>query len=214
MKVNFIGKTKDEDTNELEYYQYSLKGYKIVKLFADKHDLPVAALQEMIQTMYVYHDHNQFSIDLSKMFNVKKNEILPSYVGTIVNHALFIMDKEYFLIQNPSYIGDSEYIKLIAHELAHEYHIFLLDGNENDMGPIWFYEGFATAVANQYEDQDKSYSKEKIKEVILTNDRNSYAVYRRLFEIIEINFDMAYILRAINNPHFVNRIIDLIEKEI
>jgi hypothetical protein len=124
------------------------------------------------------------------------------------------MDKEYFLLQNPSYIGNSEYIKLIAHELAHEYHIFLLDGNENDMGPIWFYEGFATAVANQYEDQDKIYSKEKIKEVILTNDRNSYVVYRRLFEIIEKHFDMAYILRAINDPHFVNRIIELVEKEI
>ena len=42
------------------------------------------------------------------------------------------------------YTGVTEvygYEKLIAHELAHAYHIQLLDGDEESMGPVWFYEG-------------------------------------------------------------------------
>lgn len=44
------------------------------------------------------------------------------------------------------------YDKLMAHEIAHRLHVAILKGDEEAMGPRWFYEGFAVVASGQHED--------------------------------------------------------------
>ena len=48
--------------------------------------------------------------------------------------------------------------RLIAHEIAHRLHVNLLDGNEDAMGPSWFFEGFAVIAAGQTLDHGLVYT--------------------------------------------------------
>ena len=44
---------------------------------------------------------------------------------------------------------DDAWTRLLAHEIGHRLHVAVLDGNEDAMGPQWFYEGFAVVAAGQ-----------------------------------------------------------------
>jgi len=41
------------------------------------------------------------------------------------------------------------WVRLLAHEMAHRLHVRILDGDEEAMGPRWFYEGFAVVASGQ-----------------------------------------------------------------
>jgi len=65
--------------------------------------------------------------------------------------------------------------KLLAHEIAHRLHVRILSGNEEAMGPIWFFEGFATFAAGQYGNLELT--GEEILQVIGESERGSYIKY-------------------------------------
>ncbi len=51
---------------------------------------------------------------------------------------------------NPAYTQqDDAWARLLAHEIGHRLHVAVLDGDEDAMGPSWFFEGFAVVAAGQ-----------------------------------------------------------------
>ena len=69
----------------------------------------------------------------------------------------------------------------MAHEIAHRLHVRILNGNEEAMGPLWFFEGFALYAANQFEDSSLILSEEEIGEIIRSEERGSYEKYAFVF---------------------------------
>jgi len=67
--------------------------------------------------------------------------------------------------------------KLIEHEIAHRLHIRILHGNEDAMGPIWFYEGFAIIAADQFAELKSNLSKEEMWNIMKNPKRISYIDY-------------------------------------
>lgn len=50
----------------------------------------------------------------------------------------------------PEYFQDQEdWIRALAHEIVHRLHVRILKGNEDAMGPEWFFEGFAVVGSGQ-----------------------------------------------------------------
>ena len=45
--------------------------------------------------------------------------------------------------------GDQAWTRLLAHESAHRLHVRVLKGDEDAMGPTWFFEGFASVIPDQ-----------------------------------------------------------------
>ncbi len=76
---------------------------------------------------------------------------------------------------------NDSYIKLIQHELAHRLHVRIVKGNEERMGPVWFYEGFAVYAADQYRKAAPELTDAEIWDIVRATKRGSYIQYRTVF---------------------------------
>lgn len=62
---------------------------------------------------------------------------------------LAVAPEEYKRLR-PEYAAQKEaWARLLAHEIIHRLHVQILGGDEDAMGPVWFYEGFAVVGAGQ-----------------------------------------------------------------
>lgn len=158
MRIEFFSTSSKLIKRKKEYLQLIEEATQIVENFANLHDLEVGEIAKLVKKVKIYDEHDRFSYKLAEMFDLSPAEILPSFVGTIVDKVLYLMVPEYYFNLNPTLNKSTAYQQLIAHEIAHQYHVFLLNENEEKMGPIWFFEGFATTVANQYEFSNRMYN--------------------------------------------------------
>ena len=64
-------------------------------------------------------------------------------------HLMVVTPQAYARIA-PAYARqDDAWTRLMAHEIGHRLHVAILDGDEDAMGPPWFFEGFAVVAAGQ-----------------------------------------------------------------
>ena len=61
--------------------------------------------------------------------------------------------------------------------MAHRLHIRILKGDEEAMGPIWFFEGFAIYAAGQFENRSLKLNADEIREIVKSESRGSYVRY-------------------------------------
>jgi hypothetical protein len=72
----------------------------------------------------------------------------PSLAGALEQGVLTVVTPELYAQVQPRYgAAHGAYARLLAHEMAHRLHIAVLDGDEERMGPAWFYEGFAVVAS-------------------------------------------------------------------
>lgn len=90
------------------------------------------------------------------------------------------MKPEEYSRLRPEYATEPDaWTRLVAHEIVHRLHVAILDGNEEAMGPPWFYEGFAVVGAGQPlgEDIVLTSAAEALSTVKNTQSRGSYRYY-------------------------------------
>ena len=66
-----------------------------------------------------------------------------TFSAALEKRRLITVSPEIYAENYPDGIEENSYEKLLTHEMAHRFQIRLLDGDEDAMGPIWFFEGFA-----------------------------------------------------------------------
>lgn len=71
--------------------------------------------------------------------------------GLEKNVLLVVTPEAYASIQPEYAKEEASYDRLIAHEMVHRLHVSILDGDEDAMGPTWFYEGFAVVGSGALE---------------------------------------------------------------
>jgi hypothetical protein len=80
-------------------------------------------------------------------------------VAALENRILMAVCPNEFLRLSPEYAKwNDSWQRLLAHEITHRFHVNLLHGNEDAMGPSWFYEGFAVFGAGQNLDEGLMYN--------------------------------------------------------
>jgi hypothetical protein len=68
--------------------------------------------------------------------------------GGVEKGLLVLVTPEEYRRVQPDYAAvDGAYRRLIAHEVAHRLHVSILRGDDDAMGPVWFYEGFAVVAS-------------------------------------------------------------------
>ena len=67
--------------------------------------------------------------------------------------------------------------KLLCHEMIHRLHIRILNGDEEAMGPIWFFEGFAILGSNQFEKNGESLKQSEVWDIVGSKKRGDYRKY-------------------------------------
>ena len=116
-----------------------------------------------------------------KSSSVDDDKIPDTFSAGLENRILFTVSPELFAKNIPSAVEDDYFLKILSHEIAHRLHIRILNGNEDAMGPIWFYEGFAMFAANQFRHNLTDMSKEEIWEIVRGTKRISYYKYNSVF---------------------------------
>lgn len=90
----------------------------------------------------------------------------------------------------------------MAHELAHRLHIRLVDGNEEKMGPIWFWEGFATYAAGQFEEDTVTLTDLEIEAILAEPKRGDYRQYNRVLKHFLGRAPLPELMRRASLPDF------------
>jgi len=213
MKINYIFNSSPSSEQQTTDYTKIHRAIERIVEFATDHHLPIPNPQDLVEDVFIFDNHDTFATRLAQVLQVHKNKILPTFVGTMHHRHLYLMIEPYYLHVSTPADSFEAYEKLVTHELAHQYHVFLLNGDEDKMGPMWFFEGFATTVANQYTEKIASVKRSDIQELMFTEERSSYVVYRAIFDRLVRHKSVSSLLQEASSEDFSKGIFELIKDD-
>ena len=178
-----VGISKNQLSKKFANAQISLKN------FAKKYGWEDQVRKPFVKKVYVFGDQSNLKARLVEITNAKTDDFPEKISAVIIDKKLYILSPDEYKNIYPEVDENNYYEKLITHELAHQLHLRILDGQDESMGPIWFYEGFAIFAADQFSDYKLNSS--DIWKIINSKKRVSYkyygAVVRFFLEKISLN---------------------------
>lgn len=169
-----------QDSRREEYRKTFWNAQRSVYNFAHAQGWDSFTEKPFVRQVEIYDSKVTFDKRLRELSEDNTTEIPKTFTGAVEKDILLVVSPEVLDAVYPDGRGPRSHEKLMAHELAHRLQIRLLDGNEDRMGPIWFYEGFATYVADQFPG-NKPMSEKEVSAVIESKERGSYRKYNAAF---------------------------------
>ncbi len=169
--------------------------------FSNSNHLGVKKSEQFIAEADVYGSKFSFDKFIEASPNWKAGVKVPAtYVGIGEKKKLFVVSWPVYQGIHPN---DSrhEYGKLIVHESAHLFHVAYLKGDEEKMGPMWFFEGFACFVADQYRE---AVLPRNFASVINTSERGNYKDYVAIFSELRKKYSVRELLDKAHDKDFNN----------
>ncbi|MDD3477555.1 MAG: alpha/beta hydrolase [Candidatus Izemoplasmatales bacterium] len=188
------------------------EGFRILHDFWVGNHLPEEPLENLVTTIEVFQHRNDFLDTLAQDLDVDSSGMEDTFVGVATNQHLYLMNPSYYAKVYPEGIERQSYAKLVAHELAHLAHEKYVDHVDQDMGPIWFYEGFAVAASTQWIGQDDVLTPSQIESILTHEGRLFYRYFGSLFRVLMTKFTLTELLDMAKNNDFVIQIRDRIQK--
>ena len=186
------------DTTQEKLEEKIRKAQIRLKEFSIKYGWENNIREPFLSNIYIYDNQSKLINKLVEITNLNKEDFPEKISAVINNRKLYILSPKAYLKVYPEGNEDKAYEKLITHELAHQLHLRILNGKDELMGPIWFYESFAIFAADQF----KNYNLESsvIWEVIKSEERVSYKYY-------------GAIIRYLLNKTTLNQLVEKAKKE-
>ena len=154
-----------------------------LKDLALKHNWQAYVKDPFAQLFRVYADKVSFDHDLLEICGLQTTIELPqTYCAALEQGVLMSVSPELYRALYPAGDEESAFEKLLTHEMAHRLHIRILGGNEEAMGAVWFYEGFALYAAGQFEKTAPHLTATEIWDVVSAQERGDYRRYATVFQ--------------------------------
>jgi len=149
--------------------------------FALRHNWQVHVKEPFARLFHVYAGKLSFDHDLLALCGLDPAlELPPTYCAALEQGVLMSVTPELYRALYPQGDEEGAFEKLLAHEMAHRLHIRILGGDEDAMGPVWFYEGFALHAAGQFETAPHL-AAAQIWDVVGAQERTDYRQYAAVF---------------------------------
>jgi len=159
-----------------------IKAQNRIREFAKKNNWESLVQESFIDKVMIFDSKANFDKTLLEITNSDPNIKLPlTYCAALENRILLVVSPQIYAEVYPEGIEKDSYEKLLAHEIAHRLHVRILDGNEEAMGPVWFFEGFALYAADQFKNSNLSLKAKEISEIIESPERGSYVKYAWIY---------------------------------
>ena len=173
----------ESERRELELF---LRGaQKRIASFAELHGWKDLTRESFFDHAEIYDSKEAFDRALAKVAGpLEQIEFPKTYSAALENRVLMAISPVLYSENYPEGIEEDSYEKLLAHEIAHRLHIRILKGNEDAMGPIWFFEGFAIYAADQFSQDEHPLESAEIQSMISASARTSYRKYGILFRYL------------------------------
>ncbi|MCA9818454.1 MAG: hypothetical protein H6677_26635 [Candidatus Obscuribacterales bacterium] len=151
--------------------------------FAKKHGWEGLLNEPFIKRIEIYDGKEAYDQMLRTIYPELKNKTIPkTFAAGIEKGVYFSVSPAVYARIYPQGEDPDAFEKLFTHELAHRLHVRILDGDEERMGPIWFFEGFATIASGQFEKNKADLSAEEIAKLLDQKERGSYLKYNKLLK--------------------------------
>lgn len=181
------------ETRRKAYAAALLSAQRRVVKFAKAHGWEKFVKESFFDQAEFFDSRDEFIAVLAETYGVQPEELRKGGLvlsGVLENRRLMAVTPKMYNDSYPDGREKNAYEKLLAHEIFHRLHVRILGGNENAMGPVWFFEGFAIYAADQFSGSPAKMTDSEIMEVLEATGRGSYkkysAVMRRLTSKIRI----------------------------
>jgi hypothetical protein len=155
---------------------------KRLRDFAKKYSWFAHVQKPFALQAHIYDTKANFDHDLLEISGMSTAIELPkTYCAALEKDMLMCVSPQLYRWVYPEGDENDAFEKLITHEMAHRLHIRILGGDEDAMGPIWFYEGFALFAASQFEQTAPIISIEEMWKVVRDPERGDYRQYATVF---------------------------------
>ncbi|WP_246943532.1 hypothetical protein [Bacillus pinisoli] len=187
-----------------DWYEIKLSNaQRRVSEFAREYQWDQFVATPLIKKFLVCSTKEQFDKEVISAFQLDPETTIPkTYSAVISQEVLLAVTPETYAENYPNGQEEHAYEKLLAHELAHAFHIRILEGKEEEMGPRWFYEGFALLVANQFEYFTEKMKKEDMQKIINTDESVSYVYYRQIMDEMLKQMDVKHAVNCARELSF------------
>jgi len=154
---------------------------RIVK-FAKRYGWRDLAMDSFFDRAEIFDTKEDFDKAIANLTRMPASTVFPkTYSAALEQGLLMAVSPELYAENYPEGIERDSYEKLLAHEIAHRLHIRILAGDEEAMGPIWFFEGFALYAAEQFKKSTLKPTTAEIQEILYSSERRSYRNYADVF---------------------------------
>jgi len=171
--------------------------------FAREHDWKDHLAEPFAMEAEIFAHQSQFFEALKKLPGFPAEAQLPTTaVAALEDHKLMAVSGEEYKRICPLNDAPGAFEKLLAHEIAHRLHVRILSGNEEAMGPIWFFEGFATFAAGQCGNLELT--GEEILQVIRESERGSYIKYNAALRFFLKRFSLKEMVYSAGQSDFIS----------
>ena len=179
-----------------------------------------AVLKEgLIDRTLIFDDREAAKDELAAHFGIDRSMIPETFSGTVDGKTLFLVsrtiyEENYTRLYPDLPWSEEEYGRLMAHELVHRAHsLIALErfGTEDGMGPRWFFEGLAIALAGQFAPPGGKEEPLSWKEIAdhAARDREKilwYPVYGRMFRSLATSFPVDTMIAHAYDDDFLDRL--------
>jgi hypothetical protein len=186
-------------------YSTLLAAQKRLRDFALKHNWKACIQEPFAQRFHVYADKVSFDHELLEICGLEATMELPkTYCAALEQGVLMSVSPDLYRTLYPE--GDEEraFEKLLTHEIAHRLHIRILGGNEEAMGAVWFYEGFALYAAGQFEKTAPRLNVAGIWDIVIAQERGDYRQYAAVFQYFLGKASIQQLIDMAGKAEFVN----------
>ena len=160
------------------FEQTILSAQKRLLGFAKKHGWGHLAKESFADRVEIFNDKASFDRRVLELTGADTNMKLPkTYSAVLEKRVLIAVSPQLYETNYPEGVEDDSFKKLLCHEMIHRLHIRILNGDEEAMGPIWFFEGFAILGSNQFEKNGKSLKQNEVWDIVKSKKRGDYRKY-------------------------------------
>lgn len=149
-----------------------------ILVFAQAHGWERHCAEPFFDSVRIFDDKAAFDAFLIAATGADQGTKLPAeFCAALENRVLTAVSPPMYDAVYPDGREPGSYAKLLAHEIAHRLHIRILGGDEEAMGPVWFYEGFAIHAADQMNDPRYALADDELWRIVTEPKRGSYKKY-------------------------------------
>jgi len=153
-----------------------------IATFAARYGWQAATDEPFMDSVMIFDRKTDFDHALLGIAGMDITTELPAtYCAALENRILLAVSPELYARNYPQGVEPGSYEKLLAHEIAHRLHERVLNGDEEAMGPIWFFEGFATYAADQFSESGLPHDTAAIWATVASTERGDYRLYAQAF---------------------------------
>lgn len=177
---------KEMEPQRDEFIHCILNACEIISLFSEKYHWENFNQTPTFNRIEFYSSQKKLWNRILNLYDLPETTPLQTsgLAAGLEKKILLAVSPEEFMRLRPEYAVSSDaWERLLAHEMAHRLHVRILGGDEDAMGPTWFFEGFAiyasghqisTMIFNEPQEALKAVNQKEF-------TRGIYAIYSSAF---------------------------------